>query len=177
MKSALLAVLLALAGHADPPSSSSPSALPGLVAQHPTLRPAVLVGAWHGMYLSSGATGPSPLEVAFADGVRPSTIFGYFVVGDRVAPRLRRLGVLTTREVTFDLRDGRIITLWADAGGTRLAGSLARDGQQQSAIMLSRVRDPAPLAVVALPRASAHDLLTRPDAPRLDASPGSVMRR
>lgn len=173
MKNAVLAFLLALAGHVAPPSTTS--APPGLMAQHPGPAPAMLLGVWQGTQRARGATAPSPLEVAFADGVRPSTVFGYFIFGDsQGASRLRRLGVLTNNRVTFALPDRGAITLWPE--GRRLVGNLADHGQE-SAIELARVREAGRVDVAVVPRAVVHDLLTRPDAHGIDAAPNTVMQR
>jgi hypothetical protein len=110
---------------------------------YPRLSAAALVGAWRGTQVTHGATARAPLEVAFADGVRPATIFAYFVFGDGYSvPRLRRLGSLTSQRVTFSLADGRQITLRLAENDRRLLGSLAERGQS-SAIELRRVRDDA----------------------------------
>jgi hypothetical protein len=177
MKNALVALLLTLAGHAGPSSTDAPSTPAALIAEHPGLTPALLVGAWHGTERLAGAAAPSPLEIAFADGVRPSTIFGYFIFGDsRVAPRLRRLGTLNRNRVTFELPDGRGVALWLESGGRRLVGNLADHGRD-SAILLSRVREEAWVDGGALPRAALPDMLIRPGAPLIDVTPGRVTQR
>lgn len=141
MKSAVLAFLMAFGVPAVSPGPDGHSAPSALVASdQPRLRAATLMGAWRGTQVIHGATARSPLEVAFAEGVRPATIFAYFVFGDGyAAPRLRRLGSLTSHAVTFSLADGRQITLRLAENDRRLLGSLAERGQS-SVIELWRVR-------------------------------------
>ena len=144
MKSAVVAFLLAFGVPGLPPGADdhSPSALV-VAPDHPRLSAATLLGAWRGTQVARGATARSPLEVAFADGVRPATIFAYFVFGDGdTASRLRRLGSLTRDQVTFSLADGRQITLRLAEDDRRLLGRLA-ERDRSSAIELWRVRDHA----------------------------------
>jgi hypothetical protein len=142
MKNAVLAVLLALAGQSSPPShdSAAPAALP---AQHFRLTPAVLLGAWRDARVANGAPVRTPLEVIFTEGLRPSTVFGYFTFGDASTPApLRRLGAVTADQLRFDFPDGRAMTLQLDDRGRRLLGRLTGSAGD-TVLELSRVRRPA----------------------------------
>ena len=146
MKSAVLAFLLALSGQAPdlpPGPAGSPAAL--VTEQpRPRLMP-TLVGAWQGRRLTGDVTPPVPLEVTFADGLRPATVFAYFIFGaGQETSRLRRLGSLAADQVVFALADGGKITLRLDATGRRLVGSvvdLSGSRPAVSSVELMRLRD------------------------------------
>jgi hypothetical protein len=138
MKQVILAFLLALGGQPAPPATDQGS--PAALVAHQPLTPAVLLGAWLGNRVTTGATARSPLEVIFTESPRPLTIVGYFTIGEAaMAPTLRRFGSLTADHVRFDLTEGRAITLRLDESTGRLLGRLAGHGSE-SAIELWRLR-------------------------------------
>lgn len=138
MKQVILAFLLALGGQSAPPATDQVS--PAALVAHQPLTPAVLLGAWLGTRVTTGATARSPLEVTFTESPRPSTVVGYFTLGEgAVAPTLRRFGSLSVDQVRFDLTEGREITLRLDESTGRLLGRLAGHGSE-SAIELWRLR-------------------------------------
>jgi hypothetical protein len=144
MKETVLALLLALAGQ-SPPSSAGSAAPAALVAPHVRLTPALLRGAWRDARATDGGLARAPLEVSFTEGLRPSTVFGYFIFGEGpTPPTLRRLGALTADQLRFDFPDGRALTFQLDDRGRRLLGRLSGSGAE-IALELSRVRSVGPV--------------------------------
>jgi hypothetical protein len=138
MSRAVLTLLLALTGHASPDATQDAPA--ALIAEHPRLDAAALLGAWRGSRVAAGPATSAPLEVAFSPGLKPGTVFGYFTF-DEAPPglRLRRLGRVIADRVNFVLADGRRISLKLDEGGRRLLGTVT-ERDRESPVELLRLR-------------------------------------
>jgi len=146
LRDAIIAFLLALSGQAPPETPAGPPASPAALVREQSrerLTSLTLLGAWQGRV--SGATMAAPIEVTFTDGLRPSTVFAYFIFGvGEEASRLRRLGSLAADQIVFVLADGGKITLRLDATGQRLVGSVVQhtaDRESVSSVELVRLRD------------------------------------
>jgi hypothetical protein len=144
MRNAFLALILALTGQGAPQAPDDAANVPSaLLVEHRPLLPAMLVGAWRGTRLPAGSAAPAPVEVTFADDIRPATILAYFTMGEG-GQTLRRLGALAAGQVTFPLTDGGKIILHLDATGRRLLGSMIEhmpDREAVSKVELVRLRD------------------------------------
>jgi len=153
MKNTLLALLLALSGQSAAPVPDAGLNTPSApVTEQRQLLPAMLVGAWRGTRISRGVIEPVPLEVTFADDVRPATVVAHFTMGDGPeAATLRRLASLVADQVVFALVDGGKMSLHLDETGRKLLGSVTdlTDRSATSTVELTRLRDaltaPSPL--------------------------------
>ena len=98
MKNALLLFLLSLAGN---PESQSAPALEPAASIRTVAEPSSIglveevLGAWRGEWRSDGAAAPQPVDIVFAPGIRPRTVFAYVTFlgpdGERTIRRPARL--------------------------------------------------------------------------------------
>ena len=99
MKNLLLLFLLGLAGTPESQSAAAvePAASIRTVADAPNGIGLVeeVIGAWRGEWRSDGAAAPLPVDIVFAPGIRPRTVFAYVTFlgpdGERTIRRPARL--------------------------------------------------------------------------------------
>ena len=124
MKNALLLFLLSLVG--SPESQLAPAVEPAAsvrtVADTPSSIAVVeeVLGAWRGEWRSDEHAAVVPVDIVFAPGIRPRTVFAYVTFLDRTGERtIRRPARLTDEGLELTVPGRWDLVLRAD-GDTRL---------------------------------------------------------
>src|SRR5687768_3933982 len=125
MKNVLLLFLLSLAGNPESHSASAvePAASIRTAAEAPTSSIGVVeevLGAWRGEWRRDDADAPLPVDIVFAPGIRPRTVFAYVTfLGPNGERTIRRPARLTDVGLELAVPGRWDLVLRAD-GDTRL---------------------------------------------------------